>query len=207
LLRECIHSVTGELRRWANSDSSMYWLWLLRRLPYRIFAGRLLTTLGYDQALAAVITGRSNAEDLPTHGQAGSLVYPIDAAIVARLARFCEGVRLLSDLHRCFRWSGKGARFRFQKGQLPNEEVESEIRTAVETYDHRTELSGHPLGRLGSNLTPTVEAREDEVLLGVQAVVPALSPTLSPGVHITQGTPSEWRTIANFSVGFLSLAA
>lgn len=115
-LEQCILTITLELRTWANSETPIRWLWMLRRLPRRIFEGQLLTTIGYDRTLAEVISGRSTARtSSPRDGNDAMFSYPLSNAVIGRLARFCAGIRLLSDYHRCYRWSGKGADFNSER--------------------------------------------------------------------------------------------
>jgi hypothetical protein len=61
VLDECIQQITVELRRWANAETSIRWLWMLRRLPRRVFEGNLATTIGYDRTLAEVVSSHSMA--------------------------------------------------------------------------------------------------------------------------------------------------
>jgi hypothetical protein len=56
-LNSCRELVEEDLKINAAGYSSIRWLWMLRRLPRRIFAGRLATTYGYDTALAEIISG------------------------------------------------------------------------------------------------------------------------------------------------------
>ena len=158
LLRGCIQDVTTELRVWANSDPALQWLWFIRRLPRRVFSGVLPTTIGYDRTLAEVISGNSIVPASTARGRGGSLAYPVTQAGLARVARFCAGVRILSDLHGRFRWASKGASIRFKKGDLPTEVPAADVQIAVEAYDRRVAASGRFLGRLGSHfgIPPTL---------------------------------------------------
>lgn len=99
LLQLCIRAVTSALSVWANSDPALRWLWFIRRLPSRVFSGVLPTTFGYDRTLAEVISGHSVASASGARGDGASLANQITPAGLARVARFCEGVRFLSDLH------------------------------------------------------------------------------------------------------------
>lgn len=204
---ECIQEITRELRGWANSDASISWLWMLRRLPRRVFEGNLATTIGYDQTLAEVVSGHSSATLSSSHiVNDVSLAYTINEAVIVRLARFCSGIRFLSDLHRCYRWAGKGARFQFRKKQQPVELVESETRAAVDTYDQRVARSGRPMTRLGSMMTSTIGFDPGHALLWVQAIEPTTMPTLMPGAKFVNAQEKDWvSATANYVFSLVGL--
>lgn len=206
ILEQCIYGVTNELRTWANSESPLRWLWFIRRLPLRIFAGSHATTFGYDRALAEVISAHSNARNTYPCGDAGSLKYAINEAAIARICRFCSGVRFLSDLHSRFRWAGKGAPIAFKKGTLPKEQPTDDLRVAVGEYDRRMVTSGRLLSRLGSHFTSPLDRSSPLSLLCVHAIEPMIVPTLVPGTHIADADPSRVaRTFGNFIPQYLQL--
>ncbi|HEY8671328.1 MAG TPA: hypothetical protein VIL63_10850 [Terriglobales bacterium] len=108
-LTDLIGFVEGTLYKWVGTYAPMQWLWLLRRIPPTVFEGALPTTLGYDSALATVLTGAS-----PARGrfrfQERQLTYSLSDSDAERVWRFCAGVRFLSHLHQTYRWANKGVR-------------------------------------------------------------------------------------------------
>lgn len=208
VLRECIKNITKELEQWAVGYSAMRWLWMLRRLPQSVFEGRLSTTLGYDSTLAEVISGRSPARERREHwrGENTCLAYPLEGAVVTRLARFCAGIRILSQFHVLFRWAGKGASLLFQRGRIPEIRVDSTIRGSVETYDRRLASTGRPLSRFGSVVTSAIEEDGTDQILWIQRCEPAVVPTVVPGISIAEAKTKDWAlTQANFFLELLSI--
>lgn len=185
VLRDSIGLVTAEIQRWADGYSPIRWLWMLRRLPREVFEGTLSTTYGYDSVLAEVISGRSTQTRREArYPNAATLTYSLEGAVVTRLARFCEGVRFLSDLHRCYRWAGKGSGFRFEAGRRPQEIADSSLRSAVELYDKRVEASERPLSRMGTSVAmPELPERLDK-LLGIYRISPIKVLVPAPGIHV-----------------------
>jgi hypothetical protein len=193
VLSECIRCVTQELRKWADGYTPMRWLWMLRRLPHEIFRGDYITTAGYDTALAEVLSGQSVCHRCGIRVTAdGVLHYQLDSGVIRRLARFCEGVRFLSDLHRCYRWAGKGASLAFKKGESPDVRVSGDIRSAVEAYDRRVEKTGRPLNRTGSVLTSGDLSESLISMLWVHSINTVEIPTLRPGASIHSATPDDY---------------
>ena len=206
ILEQCIYGLTNELRTWANSESPLRWLWFIRRLPRRIFAGTHATTFGYDRTLAEVISAHSTARNTYPRGDGGSLKYAITDAAIARICRFCSGIRFLSDLHGRFRWAGKGAPIAFKKGTLPQEQPTDDLRVAVQEYDRRMAMSGRLLGRLGSHFASPLDKSSQLSLLCVHAIEPMIVPTLVPGTHIADADPSRvGRTCGSFLPQYLQL--
>ncbi|HEY4177964.1 MAG TPA: hypothetical protein VGM90_14050 [Kofleriaceae bacterium] len=161
VLRACIELGTAALTRQINGYSSLRWLYLLRRVPDFVFEGEYTTTRGYDTALAEVISGSAQgASRVQVAGVQRS--YPLDPTVVKRLARFCAGVKLLSCLHRDFRWAGKRTNFEFRIGKLPRRRPEAALARSVELYDEKVERFGS-LGRMGTvcfgEATPNIDLR------------------------------------------------
>jgi len=170
-LTKAIEYVTRELQIWANGYSPARWLWMLRRLPDRVFEGQYSTSRGYDCTLSEVISGGSSAAaDSVVFSASGHIGYSLVGAVSTRLARFCEGVRFLSDLHRCFRWSGKGAEFEFRAGKRPLEIAPPERRKAVELYDARVSRDARLLTRMGTPVVTAVQAEDRAHLFCVHRI-------------------------------------
>lgn len=208
LLRECGKRMADELRKWAEGYSALRWRWMLRRIPRRVFAGDYSTTHGYDSALAEVIAGASKTENPRALRESnGQVFYYLDGTTPTRLARFCGGVRLLSNFHQWYRWAGKGARFSFERGRPPRPSIDPRIRFAVETYDRRVERSGRPLHGLGSIVTSRDDLGTLDGILWVDRISPTEMPCPPPGVRLVDDPPlSEWdRTTASFLVGRIDL--
>jgi hypothetical protein len=142
----------------------------------------------------------------PRNGADAFFAYSLNEAVAERLARFCAGIRFLSQLHGCYRWAGKGAKFQFRKEQLPLELVDAASRAAVEAYDQRVARSGRPLMRLGSMMTSASGLELGNQMLWVQAIAPTDMPTLMPGVHVADAQPQDWvRTTANYVFNLVGL--
>lgn len=208
VLRECIKNITKELVQWTAGYSAMRWLWMLRRLPQCVFEGQLSTTLAYDSTLAEVISGRSPTSERREHWRGDNtwLAYPLEGAVVTRLARFCAGIRILSQFHVLFRWAGKGASLLFQRGRFPEASVDSTIRSSVETYDRRSASTGCPLARFGSVVTSVIEGDGTDRILWVQRCEPAVVPTVIPGIPMAEVETKDWAyTKAHFFFEILSI--
>lgn len=208
VLRECIKNITKELGQWTVGYPAMRWIWMLRRLPQCVFEGQLSSTFGYDSTLAEVISGRSPASERREHwrGENTWLAYPLEGAVVTRLARFCAGIRILSQFHVLFRWAGKGASLLFQRGRFPETSVDSTIRSSVETYDRRSASTGRPLSRFGSVVISAIEEDETDRILWIQRCEPAVVPTVMPGIPMGEAETKDWAyTKANFFFEILSI--
>lgn len=146
LLQEMHSRLVENLETRVSGYSSLRWLFMLRRLPDYVFAGQLISTIGYDSALAEVLSARSTLVE-QIRRQDASFFFHIDVACVRRLLRFCEGIRTLSQLHVLARWCGKGASLRIAKDWLPRAEKNGDIRAAVELYDRRCDVERSAWGR------------------------------------------------------------
>jgi hypothetical protein len=175
ILDQAIPQVTEELMTWAQRYSAMRWLWMLRRLPNRVFEGEYRTTKGYDTALAEVICSRSQASGPVL--TPGVLVYPITFEIATHLGRLCHGIRYLSHLHSLFRWSGKGSAISFMSRSRPAATPDATLRTAVELYDRRMESYARHLSRMGTPVSQWDRSESESPLVAV-ARVSAYSPEL-----------------------------
>ncbi|MBB6187934.1 hypothetical protein [Rhodanobacter sp. MP7CTX1] len=193
VLTDLIGFVEGTLHRWAGTYAPVHWLWLLRRIQPAVFEGALPTTLAYDSALAAVLTGAS-----PVRGrfrfQERQLTYPLSDSDGERVWRFCAGVRFLSHLHQTYRWASKGAPIRFQRRGPIRPEPSEALRIAAERYDERVATETSFLSHSGTILLPEVGARESSIT-GVLQIDPTLIPIPDlPGVPI-QGAQVSARYI------------
>lgn len=171
---QAIASVEEELATWATRYSGPRWLWLLRRVPEHVFEGTVPTTSGYDTALAETVSGRSSRQTAEHASCNGQVSFSVDREVLTWLARFCAGVRLLSHIHVMYRWSAKGAAFRFTRGAMPTNEASDELATAVHRYDQRVASENSPLRRLG---TPIAERVSRFDIGDITLLHPAKNPT------------------------------
>jgi len=157
VLEEAIRAISRALRTETNGYAGLRWLWLLRRLPEWVFEGDYSTTLGYDSTLAEAIAGQGAGRSRVQLLSGEQRAYPLDATVVRRLARYCASVRILSQLHREYRWAGKGAAIEFVAGQMPEHLPDETLRDSVYLYDERAEQGGG--GRMGTEVfSPTRSA-------------------------------------------------
>jgi hypothetical protein len=192
ILKECINSVTDELKKFADGYTPMRWLWMLRRLPDDIFKGSLTTTAAYDTVLAEVLSGQSQCQRKEVKQQNGTIYYQLDDCVLRRLTRFCVGVSFLSNLHRSYRWAGKGASFLFRKGYLPKKDIPKDIKRAVQAYDLRAEKFGRPLKRTGTVLTSKDLSSQSNSILWLQRIKTKDMPVLRPGIRIHDATERDY---------------
>ncbi|MDX2214757.1 MAG: hypothetical protein SFY66_15825 [Oculatellaceae cyanobacterium bins.114] len=156
ILQESVSSIEKELNDWVQGYSSMRWLWMLRRLPRHIFAGKLSSTAPYDQTLAEIFSAQSNQFYSGLQRSDSQIHYDISGAVLTRLARFCAGIKYLSDLHSYLRWAGKGSRFHFSSTSMPKVISDKDLEKAVNLYDQRRASSGMPFSRGGTRLANLV---------------------------------------------------
>lgn len=191
VLRESIERATQELAGWAQGYSASRWLWMLRRIPSSVFEGTLSTTPAYDSALAEVISGKSRRTTQTRFFPADRIDYSLEGATTKRLARFCEGIRFLSHLHRCYRWAGKGTRFRFESGRSPQALSDPVLSAAIALYDRRVELSSRPLSRMGTAISvPDLSERSGRILW-IGRISPTDLPVPPPGKDLDQPFQNE----------------
>lgn len=158
ILKESVILVERELVEWSQGYSALRWLWMIRRLPSYIFAGRLSSTGAYDRLLAEIISAKSKKTSSGLRVSNNEIHYDLHGATPGRLARFCGGVRYLSHLHSCLRWAGKGAEFEFSKNKIPEIIAEKELEKAVELYDSRWVNKGLPFSRGGTKIVDVATA-------------------------------------------------
>lgn len=137
-----------------------------------MFEGVLPTTLGYDLALATVLTGASAAQG-HLRFQELQLTYPLGESDAERVWRFCAGVRFFSHLHQAYRWANKGAPIRLKRRTPVMPEPSDALRTAVERYDKRVATETSFLAHSGTIVLPEVRARENSIT-GVMQIDPVL---------------------------------
>src|SRR5262249_9745330 len=118
--------------------------------PDWVFEGDYTTTHGYDSTLAEVIAGAAAGRSRIQLLDDSQRAYPLDPTIVRRLARYCASAVFLSQLHRDYRWAGKGATFEFPRGRIPERSVDEVLRSSVYLYDERVEQGGG--GRMGTEV-------------------------------------------------------
>ncbi len=161
VLADAISIVTRELYTSTSGYSSLRWLWLLRRVPSHLFAGDYSTSYGYHHTLAHVVAGAATGQSRMSLLDGGAIrAYPIDETVARRLARFCGYVRVLSSLHRDYRWAGKGLRFEFHRGRIPHRMTDDGLRESVHLYDERVEETGG-VGRMGTEVFQPTGSRVD----------------------------------------------
>lgn len=180
-LNTCRVFVEEEAYRLSDMFSSYRWLWYLRRIPDEIFRGELVTTAGYDHALAEVITGASKAS--PSHyKEKGQIVFIVNQPIVRRVLEFCETVRYLSSIHQKLRWLGKNIKFRFESNEraLPSPIPTAEEERAVQLYDNRIIDNAAFLNRIGTKGASIFEPSADIHINQTGLLLPAIYRALSP---------------------------
>lgn len=146
-LIEIMELVRQEIYAAANGYSSQRWLFYLRRLPEFVFKGRLITTSGYNSALAETISGfSSKSENGPQH-IGGFYNYRVDSFVARRIMKFCALTQILSQIHVRLRYAGKDVAFGFTDEIVPNlpcqlptqdqiEAIESYDQRVIEAYNH-----------------------------------------------------------------------
>jgi len=158
VLTAAIHAVTRALYADTNGYTALRWLWLLRRIPDWVFEGDYTTTHGYDSSLAEVIAGAALGRSR-VQIQDEVRAYPLDLTVIRRVARHCACTWFLSQLHRDYRWAGKGATFEFRRGRIPERLPDEALRASVHLYDERAELGGG--GRMGTEVFQPSRAAVD----------------------------------------------
>lgn len=166
LVADLIATVDAALGNWAAFYSSNQWLWLLRRIPRQVFEGSVSTTLGYDLALATVISARSLTRDCGRL-EANQLAYSIQDADAERIWRYCAGIRYLSHLHQTYRWASKGAPIEFSQRYPPKAQAPLPLQEAVQQYDERMARSSSFLAHAG-NVSSPGRHRESEIVALLQ---------------------------------------
>ena len=148
--------LSGDAKRFSKAR----WLWMLRRVPDRIFEGRLSTTHPYQAVLAETVSGcfgTTAADDHPFEDAEGSIRFKLDGSALPKLVRFVELIRWLNLSHVRLRYSGKGVRFRSEIGSvlpipIPTEKEESAIRI----YDERLAKSATLFGGIGTEVSSKI---------------------------------------------------
>jgi hypothetical protein len=133
--------------------SKARWLWMLRRVPDPVFEGRVSTTRPYRAALAEAVSGAfgSDNPERPFEDSDGSIRFKLDGSALPRLLKFAELVTWLSESHVLWRYSGKGVRFRFEKGSaLPDAAPTKDQDESIRRYDERFAKSATLFGTVGT---------------------------------------------------------
>lgn len=137
---------------------SVRWLWYIRRCPDALFAGQYNTTAGYDRTLAESISWF-----FPTvlnDATPARLAFDTSDSSLRHLCRFLACVKVLSDLHMCFRRAGKGSEIDTSR-LLLTYKTDRESEDAMRVYDTRhSDSQQHVFMGLGMSL---VEARDEEL--------------------------------------------
>lgn len=119
IFREAICELEKIITERAKSKSAYEWSFHLTRLPAYVFSGSLLTTRAYDVALAKTLLGKSDffvkggiCEITKTLFEKNRFVSVKREKIIDTLEVFWL-IRVLSNMHSCYRKSSKGFEFRF----------------------------------------------------------------------------------------------
>lgn len=140
----CIHALELMMAPHINSFSSTRWFFYLRRLPNCIFEGDLYSTLPNSRAIAEIYALRSNKYEEPEK-RGSENVFKVDESLIRHLARFLAFVEMIYDLQVCYRFSGKGAEFEFERSpqslkSIPRKVLGENIRSAIKIYDQRHDI-------------------------------------------------------------------
>lgn len=174
LLARAIEVLEQWIQTRAKKHSQARWLWMLRRTPAFVFEGSLSTTFGYNKLLAEVLTGSCPQRPGTMKLVRGQILYDLDSKVLDDLALVCVATRVLSSLHRTYRWAAKGAVVEFSPHALPREHCSSELRESVQIYDRRHEVQQAPSSRLGTGtaITHPLKLNEADDLLGACLIQP-----------------------------------
>jgi hypothetical protein len=121
--------------------------------------------------LAETLTGIAGRE--PTASSIGNILrYDVNRSTVRRVLRLCEGIKLLSQIHSCYRRAGKGQTFHFSREDWrPHYEENLMDEAAIVLYDDRTEKNSHFLSRTGTRIAEPfdtkrrIDAQQDDSIL------------------------------------------
>ena len=138
-LRDIIQIATDSIILNHNCYGSVRWLWYLRRLPDKIFAGTYNTTIAYDRLLAEVITGYFHEND-ELDCKNPSLCYPINRLVFCQICFYIAKIKFLSTLHSLYRKIGKGLVLNTASPFLDCI-ANAEIEEAIKMYDSRHDVS------------------------------------------------------------------
>jgi hypothetical protein len=159
--------IEGILATLAQRYTKAQWLWMLRRLPVRVWQGDVSTTAPYRAALAEIITGVSGSseERLPFVDENRATRFSLYEGDIRRALAFAEITRWLFGVQVKLRYAGKGASFVFKRSCIPSTNVSSDIQKYVSLYDARIGSdTGNVLPRTGTVLTRPAPAAQGQIL-------------------------------------------
>jgi hypothetical protein len=165
--------IQGILANLAERYTKAQWLWMLRRLPLRVWQGDVSTTAPYMTALAEIITGVSGSseERLPSVDDYRATRFPLYDGDIRRVLAFAEITKWLFGVQVKLRYAGKGASFVFERSRIPSTNASQEVRKSVSLYDERIGRdTGNVLPRTGTVLTLATPTPQVNILAGYHMV-------------------------------------
>lgn len=155
------------------------WLWYLRRLPSRIFAGRYGTTLGYGSVLAESLTWYSTGEDDIPPGN--RLIFRADHSAFRHTCRLVAGAKILAHLHAVYRRVGKGEILNLGTA-IPICIHDPRIDACIRIYDERVDRRGADFAGQGlsSRASDLSEVADDADLVSSMRLVRRCLPFWAP---------------------------
>ncbi|SPO55776.1 conserved protein of unknown function [Pseudomonas sp. JV551A1] len=108
----CIAALESAFAADLNSYSTMRWMYYLRRLPHKVFEGKLASTAPNARALIEVYANRSVKAEPAIYGSKG-FVFPVNESTLRNIARFIAFINIIYDLHVGFRLASKGCDYAF----------------------------------------------------------------------------------------------
>ncbi|WP_236179220.1 hypothetical protein [Pseudomonas mosselii] len=162
----CITAMENEFSQDLNSYSTMRWMYYLRRLPHRIFAGDLNSTAPNARALIEVYANLSAKTESANYGRNG-FTFPLNDSTLRHIARFAAFTNIIYDLQVGFRFANKGFDYSFKdkpprapnnwplmapptdrRITLPQRIPNPELESAVKIYDLRHNRNLSFLGKV-----------------------------------------------------------
>lgn len=142
-LHECRTALETLAAEWVSGLDAYTWLFYLRRIPDRFFAGRLATTAPYRRMLADVLTASTTREATFTEPPSERRVLPpITRDQAESIVRLVHLTGPLAQIHSVLRRSGKGQRTAWWTDDFPWVVPTPELDAAIELYDRRVEAHG-----------------------------------------------------------------
>jgi hypothetical protein len=132
---------------------------VLRRTPDALFEGNYDSTLGYDRALAEIVSSRSTSSDVSERDDL--VAFRADESTFRHISRYVGRIKLLSNSQRLFRMVGKGATLNASSPAFEFE-ISAETRRAIHAYDLRASKLGVGLGLGLAPMPPQLEQLVDQ---------------------------------------------
>ena len=141
-LSKCIDHLEKLMEPHIQAYSAARWLYYFRRMPNKIFAGNIPSTLPNMRALTEAYSGKSTKIEAISPDKDGIFFFKVDEALIRHLARFMAFVDLVYHFQVSYRLAGKGLNFKFRGSNeydavVPRDSGDRAIWEAIRIYDAR----------------------------------------------------------------------